>query len=149
MATQTELIMDALANQITTELTPHFDHIQVVGRWNPNPTPPAIDIFPATEFQQSFGFGGGNNIFFFTIRAEVTTADQFGGQNQLLSLMDPLAPTSLRDAIEADKTLGGVVGQAHVIEGPSGYGPVIDPGQVVDPIYGSLLGCQWTVQVTP
>lgn len=140
--------MDALATQIMSQLSgtanPLIENLQVDGRLIPSPTPPAIDVYPADPFQEPFTFGRGNNLLFLTVRARVTTVDNEGGQDLLLSMMDPSATTSVAKAITYDKTLGGTVGKVSVIEGPSSYGVFQDAGG-----QGALLGCTWRVQVTP
>ena len=148
MAQLTE-IMDALAAQIQNQLCsgtadPLIENLQVHGRMNPNPSPPAVDVYPADPFQEPFTFGGGNNIMFFTVRARVSVADQDAGQDLLLSLMDPKEETSMIQAILSDRTLGGKAAKASVVAGPSAYGVFVNPAG--EP--GSLLGCTWTVQVT-
>jgi hypothetical protein len=147
MAEVTE-IMDALATRIETVLcgtaNPLIEHLQVDGRLIPSPTTPAIDIYPGDPFTEPLGFGPGNKELFFTVRARVSTADNEGGQNLLLSMMDPNADTSLEQAIlDGDRTLGGVVGAVASVEGPSAYGIFADPGQTTQ----NLLGCLWRVRV--
>ena len=136
-------ILDALATQIATRLASITD-LQVDGRLIPSPTPPSIDVYPADPFQEALTFGRGNNILFVTVRARVTTVDNEGGQELLLSMMDPVSAVSVAQAVTYDKTLGGAVGKVSVIEGPSGYGVVQDAGG-----QGALLGCTWRVQVVP
>lgn len=137
-------IMDALANQINTRLSPNITDLQVDGRFIPNPTPPAVDVYPADPFQHPLDFGKGNNLFFLTVRARVLTADNEGGQDLLLSMMDPEAATSVAQAVMYDRTLSGTVGKVNVSEGPSAFGVFLDAGG-----QGNLLGCTWTVQVIP
>ena len=135
--------MDALASQIATRLVA-IEDLQVDGRFIPNPTPPAIDVYPADPFQQPLAMGKGNNQFSLTVRARVGTADSEGGQDLLLSMMDPQAAPSVAQAIMFSRTLGGVVGKVNVSAGPSAFGVFGDAGG-----QGSLLGCTWTVQVIP
>lgn len=145
-------IMLALADQIAETLTggttspgtgtPLVRDLAVNPRLVWNPTPPAIDIYPADPFQDQIAFGRGNNELFFVVRARVDTPDHEAAQDLLLSLMDPVAVTSLAAAVTADRTLGGVVERTD-IEGPSDYGAFIDPGG------GALLGTTWKVRITP
>jgi hypothetical protein len=137
-------ILDALAAQIETQLTGKVENLAVTGRLVPNPTPPAIDIYPADPFTEAFTYGP-NPLLFFTVRARVTTADNQGGQELLLSMMDSEEDTSVEKAILSSRTLGGKVTKASVVAGPSSFGVFVSPqGEV-----GSLLGCTWTVQITP
>lgn len=147
MATLPE-IMDLLAGQIGDVLcgtaNPVIPDLQVDGRMIPSPTPPTIDIYPGDPFQQSVGFGVGNKEFFFTVRARVSTAENAGGQDLLLSMMDPRNESSVEQAILADPTLG-TAAVVQTVEGPSSFGVFADPGMDS----GNLLGCTWRVRVMP
>lgn len=142
--------MDALASQLNTHLAgggtadPVIENLQVDGRLMFNPTPPAIDIYPADPFQQQLAMGKGNKEMFFLVRARVSTADHEGGQDLLLSMMDPDSSTSVAKTLERDRTLGSVV-EHLVVDGPSGFGVFPEP----IPNTGALLGCTWTVEVYP
>lgn len=141
-------IMQALADQIegklAATLNPLIDRLQVNPVLTWNPSPPAIDIYPADPFQEQIGYGKGNKLLFLTVRARVNTPDHEGAQELLLSMMDPKSATSMEQAILFDETLSGKVSQATVSEGPSDYGAFADPGGG-----GALLGCTWTVRVIP
>lgn len=130
-------LLDDLADDIQTGLAELIPGLQVEGRLIPNPTPPVIDIYPADPFTQAIGYGSGNTNLRFTIRARVSTAENEAGQELLLSLMDPAAATSLANLVE--QTTG------YVVTGPSGFGLYNDPGGVGN----NLLGCTWTLEVTP
>ncbi len=136
-------VMDALADQLTTELgTVVFDGLTVYNRLEPNPTPPALDVYPADPFIEQTAYGISYQ-YNFVIRARVTTADYVAGPELLLQMMDPASDQSVAAAISADRTLGGNVDFAVVAEGsPSAFGEYRDSGGD-----GSLLGCQWTVNV--
>lgn len=137
-------VMDALADQIQTALDPSVEYLQVVARLNSDPTPPSIDIYPASPFMEGLGFRPGNVSYRLSVRARVTTAAQEDGQDLLLELMDPLAATSLTQAILSDRTLSGSVSDMGVVESPTGYGVFSDAGGA-----GTLLGAVWTVHVLP
>jgi hypothetical protein len=140
-------IMDALAEQLSDELcgtaNPQaIPNLQVDGRMIPNPTPPAIDIYPADPFQVPQGFNSPNPTIYLTVRARVTTADSEGGQDLLLAMMDPDSSESVAQAILSSRTLGSTIGRLSVMDGPSAFGVFQDTGGD-----GNLLGCTWTVQV--
>lgn len=139
--------MDAMASQLQTYLggtaSPAVENLQVDGRLMFNPTPPAIDIYPADPFQAELAMGPGNRELFFLVRARVA-GDHEAQQDLLLSLMDPSGSTSLAAALESNVTLGGVVDNL-VVGGPSGFGVFPEPL----PNTGTLLGCTWTVEVWP
>ena len=136
--------MDALASQINTRLSPQITDLQVDGRFIPNPTPPAIDVYPADPFQQPLGMRKGNNLIYLLVRARVGALDNEGGQDLLLSMMDPEASTSVAQAVMYDRDLGGVVSSVNVSEGPSAFGVFVAAGG-----QGNLLGCTWTGQIIP
>jgi hypothetical protein len=141
MATTAE-IMDALAVQLASELAT-VDGIQVVGRLWWNPTPPCIDIYPASPAQGADAFGGTKELYMI-VRARINTPDSEGAQEVLLGMMDPTGPDSVEAAIEADDTLGGVVQYAHVMpDSPSGFEVFGVPGG------GDLLGSTWRVRIEP
>lgn len=134
-------IMAALADQLRDELD-GVAGLEVYDLLEWNPTPPAIDIYPADPFQEPVAFGASQNALYLNIRARVNTPDHEGAQETLLDLMDPSSANSVTVAVESDTTLGGKVGDVSVTEGPSNYGIFTDPTGK-----GSFLGCVWTVTV--
>ncbi len=139
-------IMQALAGQIENTLGGTADPqviegLSVYPLLEPSPTPPAIDIYPDTPFQEAVGFGPGNNSMNFTVRARVNTPDNEGAQELLLTMMDPGSSESVALAILSDETLGGTVGQVSV-DGPSDYGVFVEPSG-----NGAYLSCTWRAKV--
>ncbi len=138
-------IMTALAGQLADELGLTVDGLNVYPRMEVNPTPPALDVYPADPFIEQTAFRPWAVQMNFIVRARVTTADHVAGQNLLLEMMDPDSDQSVNAAIAADRTLGGYADNATVAaDNPSGFGEYRDAGGE-----GSLLGCQWTVNVQP
>lgn len=138
-------ILDALADQIADELcgtvNPLIPELQVDGRLVPTPSPPSIDIYPDELFMEPQAMH--EKWIRLIVRARVGTADNEGGQDLLLSMMDNEATTSVEAAILSDKTLNGTVGKVHILEGPSGFARFQDPG----PTPRDLMGCVWTLRV--
>jgi hypothetical protein len=134
-------IVTAIASQLDAQLTPAYDDLQVASKAILSPTPPCLDVYPGDPFGEATTFGDGSE-YLFTLRARVTTAEMDGAQELLLSLMDRNG-TSVRGALESDRTLGGVVDDLAV-EGPSAYQqyPAADGAS-----HGSYLGCEWQVKV--
>jgi len=114
-------------------LEDEIDGLQVYGFLNANPTPPSLDIYPSDPFQTGAGYGVGESEVFFTIRARVSTADQEGGQKQLLRMLDP------RDTASVEAALAGVA--AVVPEGVSGFREYLEEAST----NSRLLGCEWRV----
>lgn len=136
-------VQTALADQLRDVLLDAIPNLQVEPLLLWNPTPPAIDIYPADPFQEQTTFGNRNDIVYLSVRARVNTPDHEGAQEVLLSLMDPRADTSVQQALLSDRTLGGTVTDVTLFEGPSNYGIFPDPsGQ------GAYLGCTWTARVS-
>lgn len=143
-------MMDALASVLANELcgtaNPEpIPDLQVDARLNPYPTPPSIDVFPASEFTDQMTFGRGQREYYFTVRARVSTADNEGGQELLLSMMDDESTASVESAILQNKGLGGVA-NVKTVEGPSEYGIFVD---MLSQPPRQWLGCTWRVRVIP
>jgi hypothetical protein len=139
------LMMTALADQIQEELcgtaNPVIEGLQVEDRLHPNPTPPAIDIYPSTPFSEVVAYGARRQ-YWFTVRARVSTADNEGGQDMLLAMMDADEAESVETAIRSVKTYAGA--QLGDVEGPTEFGVFLDVGG-----NGNLLGCTWRVALIP
>ncbi len=135
-------VMDAIATQLETVLVPVIPDLQVRGRMLINPTPPAVDVYPADPFQEASGFGGIDTDVYLLVRARVSPVDHEGAQDALLAMMDPGASTSVLKALMANKTLSGKCQDLNC-QPPSDFGAYVEPDGRT-----ALLGCTWTVQVT-
>jgi hypothetical protein len=129
----------AIATQLEQHLTAVVDVIQVTGTANRNPTPPAVDVYPADPFQEPDSFGPLNRQAVFVVRARVTDLDVDSGQTLLLEMMDPSSTKSVLAALAADGTFGGTC-QDSTVEGPSSW------GEYTDASGETLLGCQWRLR---
>lgn len=105
-----------------------------------NPSPPSLDVYPANPAMTPLAYGGSREMFI-TVRCRVSNADSEGGQDLLLSMMDPEATTSVAAALLSDPKLGGKCDDLSV-DGPSGYGTFPPDGS-------NLLGCTWDVRILP
>jgi hypothetical protein len=114
-------------------LEAEIEGLQVYGFLNANPSPPSLDVYPGDPFQTGAGFGVGESRVYFTIRARVSTADQEGGQRQLLRMLDPQDTASVEAAL-ADVAVA-------VPEGVSGFREYLEEASSD----GRLLGCEWRV----
>jgi hypothetical protein len=137
--------MSALAETLQEELcgtaNPVIDNLQVEDRLHPNPSPPAIDIYPASPFTEVISYGARHQ-YWFTVRARVSTAENEGAQDLLLAMMDADADESVETAIRSVKTYAGA--QLGDVEGPTEFGVFLDAGG-----NGSLVGCTWRVALIP
>ena len=78
-----------------------------------NPRPPVAVIFP-DRIEYDLNARRGADRFYFTIMVLVGRADDRAAQNNLDTFV--VGPTSIKAAIEADRTLGGVADTCRVTE---------------------------------
>jgi len=77
------------------------------------PSPPAIDIIP-DGITYDTAMQRGLDELHFIIRALVPATSDIGQQQNLDLMFDPHSPTSVKAAVEADRTLGGIVSSLRV-----------------------------------
>lgn len=107
-----------------------------------SPTLPVIWIRPApdehAEFHQTMH--NGLEWWHLIVEAYVGTPSDIGAQMKLDELVESSGPTSVKAAIEADETLGGVA-QTLQVERATGYGEYGRPDGT------TALGAKWNVLV--
>jgi hypothetical protein len=123
------------------QLTSQIPELQVTSQLNDNPTPPAVDLYPAEPFQDQTDFGPLIRAALWIVRARVTKADQDSGQTLLLQMMDPTSPLSVTAALASNPGFGGAC-QDSTVEGPLNWGTYGDPGGQGT----ELMGCQWRLR---
>jgi hypothetical protein len=143
-------ILEAAGDQIRDTMEAEADwDIQVESSMILNPTPPAIDMYPADPATDigtgSFGetypeIDEGWRINF---RARVAPNDNVANQEVLLELMDPESPISLVQSLYDDPTLGGHAADL-TLEQTSGF-------VLVPKVDGSAvhIGVVWRFLVIP
>ncbi len=132
MSTTVGDIRDGIAANLAT-----ITNTQILSYQLSNPTTPSISIFPAgTDYNQAFNRGLDRWVF--TVQAIVSVVSDENGQQQLDAYLAPTGSTSIRAAIESDRTLGGAA-QNCVVTNASGYTLFGDTPPV--------LGAEWTVEV--
>jgi hypothetical protein len=140
-------VLDEMADQIRAAVVAVTDvDVQVEPRMVLNPTPPCIDVYPgdSPRDRESAAMDDGDDEgYFITVRARVSTADNFAGQDLLLAFIDPTNDLSIGQALYDEPTLNGYASDLDIVA-QTGYALFPDPGGE-----GSLLGCQWTVRVLP
>lgn len=122
--------MTGALEQLTTEIP----GLQITGYFNPQPTPPSIDIYPADPFQEGAGFGVSQKKVAWTVRARVSTADPLSASQTLLRLLDVNDPASVEAALQdvaAVPNDGTVSGFVRFTDDPS----------------GDLLATQWRMEM--
>lgn len=137
-------VMEAIAAVLRSALAgtadPLIDDLNVYQLLTYNPTPPAIDIYPASPFYEQISYGLPNSEIAFVVRARVN-GDHQEQQRTLIKMMDPRDPTSVAAALHRN-TLNDTVSRVDV-EPPSDYQIFLDPGG--DGV--GLLGCTWRTRV--
>lgn len=137
--------MDAMADQIRTQLAGNGVDIQVEPRYVINPTPPCIDIYPADPMRDdaSAGFDDIAGMHVFNVRARVAVADNVSEQDLLLEFLDDESDLCIAGALFDDPTLGGHA-TAIGFESISGFTlfPTVDGS-------GVHIGALLRVQVIP
>lgn len=137
-------VLAAIADQIEAALKPDLPDLQVQPYWIINPTPPAIDVFPAPDlFLEQVAMGVTSREALFTVRARVPTGDNVTGQQLLVELLDPGSDLSVIGALASDRSFGGLVDDSTVDESPSGFRTYTDSSNGL----GYLLGAEWRLRV--
>jgi hypothetical protein len=125
-----EALADALSVLPDAQVSAYFLH---------QPTPPAMHIYPG-PMTYDVAFGRGLDLWTFQIQAFVPLTSDIAAQRRLDEWLNAEGSTSIKQAAEADKTLGGLVADLRVIS-HGGYAPVSIEGR------GLMLMAEWTVEV--
>jgi hypothetical protein len=106
-----ELLLELV--EALAPLQQELPELNVYAGYVENPTPPCIDVYPGTPFQEGAGMGVASKRVFFTVRARVGTGDMSSAQALLLRLLDPADVASVEAALlEVDAVVAedGVIG---------------------------------------
>lgn len=134
MATITA-IREAIASQLAT-----IEGVQTHAYLLANPTPPTLMVFPA-EVEYDAAMGRGLDRMSFTVQAHVGAQTDRGAQEKLDAMLAPSGATgSVKAAVEASRTLGGVVSDCRVAS-CTGYRMYQSPSGT------AVLGAEWTLEV--
>lgn len=114
-----------------------------------SPTPPAIHVFPASTtydlaMTPTWTMGSsraGTDQWQFTIQAFVAEMGDQAAQQLLDRFLEPSGGYSIKEAVEVDGTLGGLVADASITS-MNGY-----TRYQVEGVTGPVLGAEWTVQI--
>jgi hypothetical protein len=128
-------IREGLATNLST-----IPNVQISAYMLVSPVPPVIHVFPAgVEYDRSMHRG--LDILTFTVEAFVAMGLDVGAQQRIDRMLSPTGTESVKTAIEADRTLGGVVSDVWV-ERVSGYRLVELPE-----MEQKALSADWLVRV--
>ncbi len=104
-----------------------------------NPTPPAAHVLRG-DVQYDQAMNGGTHLWTMRVQAFVGLASDQGAQQLLDEFLSADGDNSVKQALEGDVTLGGIVQSLHVTNASGEQVYVRDQG-------GPVLGSEWTVQV--
>lgn len=127
---------------VAAAITAAVPDAQCTGYVLSDPTPPFFDIElaqPAVEYDQSMSRGF--DLWRLTVRCCVSYAADIAAQKRLDSFVKSSGASSVKQALEADQTLGGVAYTVHVTE-LSRYAP-FQSRQTTS----TYLGAEWTVEI--
>jgi hypothetical protein len=116
--------LDQIREGIKTALST-IEGVQVSAQFLSNPTPPAIHVFPPSG-QYHRAMGNGHTDWNLTVQAFAAMTSDIGAQKLLDKFIADAGPYSVRQAIEADGTLGGVADDT-IVQGFENYGVRVRP----------------------
>jgi hypothetical protein len=136
----TRQIRAGLATNLAT-----IPNVQASAYMIANPTPPTVWVRPdKTSYHEAMQ--NGLACKYFTVTAFVGVIADQGSQMLLDKMLDETGATSVKAAIESDKTLGGLV-QDLIVTDHNGYQVFADPQVGRSMGQGQLLAADWTVEV--
>jgi hypothetical protein len=103
-----------------------------------NPIPPGLQVFPG-PLTYDLAMRRGVDQPTWVVQAYVAFTTDLGSQTLLDELCAPVGPSSVKTAVESDRTLGGAVSTLQVT-GMSGY-------RVANTESGGLVVAEWDVTV--
>lgn len=116
-----------------------IDGCQVSAYMLSNPTPPTVHVYPG-DIDYDLAMHRGLDKWTLTVQAFVGMVSDQGAQVKLDAFLAPSGATSVKAAVESDKTLGGLVSDLQVVS-CSGYRVYARESG------GPVLGAEWTVEV--
>jgi hypothetical protein len=128
-------LRQALAAALRAGLT----GVQVSPYMTSSPTAPSAFLFPSTvDYDQAFGRG--LDEYAFQLQAFVGEVSDVGAQTTLDRMLEPSGAGSVKAAVEADPTLGGLVDDVTVTRF-EGYRRFAVEGR------GVVLGAEWSIRI--
>lgn len=116
-----------------------IDNVQVNAYALSQPTPPGLQVIPP-GIAYDKAMHRGLDLWTFIVQGFVSFTNDIGSQQLLDQLCATSGANSVKRAIESDRSLGGVVQQATVIEQT--------PGRMVEQANGNpLLLVEWRVEI--
>jgi hypothetical protein len=141
-------MMIEIAQALATELAT-IPGVQQSAFMLANPTPPAMEVTPGPpqvmrrepfiDYDQTFSRG--SDTLLWTVRGLVALTTDIGAQKLLLAFADPTGTKSVKAALEANPTLGGVISDLRVTRC---YAPITFQREGST---SALLGAEWAVEM--
>jgi hypothetical protein len=103
-----------------------------------DPVPPGIQVFPG-PLTYDLAMGRGLDQPTWVVQAYVAFTTDIGSQTLLDELCAPTGPSSVKQAVEADRTLSGLVAALQVVS-MSGY-------RIANTDTGALVVAEWDITV--
>lgn len=127
-------------------LAANLAHLNDAGGWikvSPyqlaSPSPPTIQVFPS-KIDYDLANSRGGDVLMFVAQAFVSINFDIQGQVRLDQLLEDSGEFSVKEWIESDSTLGGVVDDLRVTEN-TGYQVYALAGR------GPVLGADWVIEI--
>ena len=114
-------------------LAAEIDGLQVNGYFNPQASPPCLDVYPDSPFQEGSGFGVSSKKIRWVVRARVSNADPRAASDTLYRLLDGTDAASVEAAL------------ANVDVWVPDDGSVDGMVTFTDDNQGDLIGARWRV----
>lgn len=140
--------MSATLTQIREALATALDAIpdvQASAYMLGNPTPPSVWVFPdETDYDETMQRG--LDCFKFTVQGFAGLVADKAAQITLDKMLAPDGASSVKAAVESDRTLGGIVDDLRVVR-HTGYQIYQRPNLGSGTSQGQLISAEWTVEV--
>lgn len=135
MADKLKLLREGIADALRV-----VPDVQVSPRWLSNPQTPAVHVYPG-EIDYHRAMQNGSVDWLLIVEGFVALVTDEGAQEVLDRMIEDEGAYSVKAAIEADPTLGGVCDHLTVTR-TYDYGPRLMPDNV-----NVVLACKWDVEV--
>jgi len=129
----------ALRSGLNTRLAT-ISNVQTSAYMLSAPTPPYLEVAAVEEIEYDGAMGRGLDTYRFIVRGYAGLVSDRGAQVKLDEFLASTGSTSVKAAIEGDRTLGGACSDLQV-ERVDGYQVYAAEGR------GPFLGAEWTVRV--
>ena len=135
--------LDDIRAGIAANIKAQLPDVQCTGYLLENAYPPAFEVELGSEgIVYDLAMSRGLDEYFFTIRGFAPSGTDKAQQMRLDAWLNSTGAESVKAALEADRTLGGSVGDSHVtrVSQVRAFSPVASPTT-------TFFGAEWTLRV--